>query len=151
MNKTLLLLTTLLAVTQFSKANLLEGLLGATSISRIGLQEKIEETYSGDPIAVYFYSPSCPHCKNFTPITTKVVQMLHENSIPIKMYKVIATGEYYIENYNIHAFPTVVVFFEGAEVSRMPADIPRNEQALYEYLKSQSVDLLKQAGAFSDN
>ncbi|MER1999599.1 MAG: thioredoxin family protein [Lysinibacillus sp.] len=79
------------------------------------LDEKIA---SGDKVYAYLFSPECQHCKNFTP---KLMPIAEKNDIKIDQLNVL---EYPNEwnKYNLEATPTLIVFENGEEVTRLVGD-----------------------------
>lgn len=79
------------------------------------LQEKIE---SGEPTFAYLFSPTCVHCKNFTP---KLMPLAEKNDLRIDQLNVYEfTDEW--DTYNISATPTLIFFKDGQEVDRLVGD-----------------------------
>lgn len=79
------------------------------------LEEKIA---SGDKVYAYLFSPECMHCKNFTP---KLMPVAEENDIQIDQLNVLEYEEEW-NRYGINATPTLIVFENGEEVTRLVGD-----------------------------
>ena len=79
------------------------------------LEEKIA---SGDKVYAYLFSPECIHCKSFTP---KLMPLAEENDIQIDQLNVLEYEEEW-DKYGINATPTLIVFENGEEVTRLVGD-----------------------------
>jgi len=76
------------------------------------LKEKIE---SGDPVTVYFYSPTCVYCQQTTPY---LVPLAQENGVDMKKHNLLEFGEEAMP-YGIESTPTLVHYDNGKEVARI--------------------------------
>lgn len=77
------------------------------------------------PVLVDFYSDSCIPCKRMAPILS---QLEAEYSGKAKIVKVNAVFEKALtEEYAIQAAPTLVLFHEGAEVSRIRGAVKKED------------------------
>lgn len=65
-------------------------------------------------VVVYFYKSSCPACMSFRPILNKVIR---EKSIEVYAVNIDETS-YFLENNNIFATPTIIVFEESKDIAR---------------------------------
>lgn len=74
------------------------------------LQKEIE---SGNPVTVYYFSPTCTFCQKTTPILVPVAEDLNVN------VKKMNTLEYGMEPFGIEATPTLIHYDNGAEVARL--------------------------------
>ncbi|AUJ25739.1 Thioredoxin [Virgibacillus dokdonensis] len=79
------------------------------------LKKKVD---SGDPVTVYFYSPTCSHCQSTTPY---LVPLAEDNDIDMKKMNLLEFKDEW-EVYRIDSTPTVVHFEDGKEVSRIVGD-----------------------------
>ncbi|MFD1037679.1 thioredoxin family protein [Virgibacillus byunsanensis] len=75
-------------------------------------EELNEEIDSGDPVTVYFYDPTCPHCQATTP---DLVPLTEDLGIDMKKYNLLE----FTNNYGIESTPTLVHYEEGKEVARI--------------------------------
>ncbi|MFT4416865.1 thioredoxin family protein [Fredinandcohnia humi] len=76
------------------------------------LEEKLE---NGESVTVYFYSPTCPHCQNTTPV---IIPMVIDMGIDLKKYNLLEFEEGW-RDYGIEYTPTLIHFENGEEVSRL--------------------------------
>lgn len=81
------------------------------------LKEKIE---TGETVYVYLFSPECVHCKNFTP---KLMPVAEEYDIHVDQLNVLEYENGWQE-YNIDSTPSLLVFKDGKEFSRLVGDHP---------------------------
>lgn len=75
------------------------------------LDEKIE---NGEPVTVYFFSPTCSFCQKTTPI---VAPLAEELNIDMKKMNLLEFDK--MEYYNIEGTPTIVHYDNGEEVARI--------------------------------
>jgi len=75
------------------------------------LDEKIE---SGDPVTVYFFSPTCSFCQKTTPI---VAPLAEELNIDMKKMNLLEFDK--MKYYNIEGTPTIVHYDNGEEIARI--------------------------------
>ncbi|MFD1780674.1 thioredoxin family protein [Fredinandcohnia salidurans] len=76
------------------------------------LETKLE---NGETMTVYFYSPTCPHCQETTPV---IVPMVDEMGLDLKKYNLLEFEEGW-NKYGIESTPTLIHFENGEEVSRL--------------------------------
>lgn len=76
------------------------------------LEKKLEDK---EDVAVYFYSPLCPHCKNTTPILAPLAE---EMGIDLEQYNLLEFGDGFDE-YGIQETPTLVYYKDGVEQDRI--------------------------------
>lgn len=74
------------------------------------LDEKLENK---EDLTVYFFSPTCIHCINTTPI---VVPLVDELDIDMKKLNLLEFGD--MSYYNVEGTPTIIHYEEGEEVAR---------------------------------
>ena len=86
-------------------------------------EELSEKIASGEKVYAYLFSPECPHCRNFTP---KLMPLAEENDIHIDQVNVLEYQELW-DTYNIEATPTLIVFENGEEVTRLVGDYETEE------------------------
>ncbi|MEH7381491.1 thioredoxin family protein [Bacillus sp. JJ1533] len=70
---------------------------------------------NGESMTVYFYSPTCSHCQNTTPV---IVPMVDEMGLDLKKYNLLEFEEGW-KDYGIEYTPTLIHFENGEEVSRL--------------------------------
>lgn len=94
-------------------------LLNDENYQNIILPDALEEKIaSGEGVVGYFFSPECPHCKNYTP---KLMPIADELNIQIDQLNVLEYEEAW-NTYNIEATPTMIYFENGQEVTRLVGD-----------------------------
>ncbi|WP_077617069.1 thioredoxin family protein [Bacillus sinesaloumensis] len=76
------------------------------------LETKLE---NGETMTVYFYSPTCPHCQETTPV---IVPMVDDMGLDLKKYNLLEFEEGW-NKYGIEYTPTLIHFENGEEVSRL--------------------------------
>lgn len=64
---------------------------------------------------VYFYSPTCSHCKETTPVLAPLAKELN---VDLVMYNVLEFEKGW-DDYNIEATPTIIYFKDGEEADRL--------------------------------
>lgn len=103
------------------------------------LKRKIEKTARNErTLSVLFYSPKCPHCVAFLPTYTKVGLALYENMLNIETMKVdCMLSPSASQEYDIKFFPTLIVFKEGKELTRLPSNRSRSFDSIFEFLQDQ--------------
>ncbi|MGG1687950.1 thioredoxin family protein [Pseudalkalibacillus sp. NRS-1564] len=80
------------------------------------LPDELEEALSNEEEAfVYFYSPTCIHCKNTSPV---LVPLAEDMGIDLKKYNVLEFEQGW-NDYRIESTPTLVRFKDGKEVDRI--------------------------------
>ncbi|WP_313894733.1 thioredoxin family protein [Psychrobacillus sp.] len=75
---------------------------------------------SGEPVAAYFFSPECVHCKEMTPRLTPLAE---KNDIDIVKYNILEFDQGW-NKFGIEATPTLIYFKDGKEVQRMEGAVP---------------------------
>lgn len=81
------------------------------------LKDKIA---TGETVYAYLFSPECIHCKNFTPT---LISVADEYDIEIDQLNVLEFDSEW-ETYQINSTPSLLVFKDGKEVSRLVGDNP---------------------------
>ncbi|WP_110928911.1 thioredoxin family protein [Bacillus massiliglaciei] len=80
------------------------------------LPEELEEDLKDKKDrAVYFYSPTCPHCQRTTPI---VAPLAEDMGIDLVQYNLLEFEEGW-DDYSIESTPTIVYFKDGKEQDRI--------------------------------
>ncbi|WP_165999220.1 thioredoxin family protein [Bacillus sp. Cs-700] len=80
------------------------------------LPDELDKKLSNEDDAfVYFYSPTCIHCKNTSPI---LVPLAEDMDIDLKKYNVLEFEQGW-NDYQIESTPTLVRFKDGKEVDRI--------------------------------
>lgn len=92
--------------------------------SNLILPEELEQKLNnGESLTVYFYSPTCPHCVETTPV---VVPLADSLNIDLKMFNLLEFRDGWDE-YNIESTPTIVHFNQGKEEKRIVGEKPEQE------------------------
>ncbi|WP_088007757.1 thioredoxin family protein [Indiicoccus explosivorum] len=81
------------------------------------LEEKIA---SGEPTTVYFFSPTCPHCQETTPILMPVAE---EMGVEVDQFNLLEFDAGW-DQYNIQGTPTLAYYENGEEVARWQGSQP---------------------------
>lgn len=76
------------------------------------LQNKLENK---EDVTVYFYSPTCGHCRNTTPIVAPLAKDMNINLVQFNLLE-FDNGW---DQYGIKETPTVVQYRDGKEVNRI--------------------------------
>ncbi|OUB60996.1 thioredoxin family protein [Bacillus thuringiensis] len=82
-----------------------------------------EEITTSKNITVYFYSPTCEHCKKVTPIVTPITQKI---GVELKQFNLLEYEEGW-EKYHIVGTPTIIHFSNGKEKDRIMGMNSKNE------------------------
>lgn len=83
--------------------------------------EVAEQIESGEPTTVYFFSPTCVHCQNTTPILMPVAE---DMDVDVLQYNLLEYEQGWTD-YFIEATPTLVHYENGEEVSRWVGSQPK--------------------------
>ena len=75
--------------------------------------EKVIE--NGEDATVYFYSPTCPHCVNTTPV---VAPLAKEMEVDLHQFNLLEFEDGW-NKYGIESTPTIVQYKDGKEVNRI--------------------------------
>ena len=84
------------------------------------LDEKIQ---SGEKTIAYLFSPTCIHCKNFTPTLMSVAADL---DLEINQLNVLEYPKEF-DKYLLTGTPTLIYFENGQEVARISGDYPEED------------------------
>ncbi|MEL3971843.1 thioredoxin family protein [Rossellomorea oryzaecorticis] len=84
------------------------------------LDKKLENK---EDVTVYFYSSTCPHCKETTPVLAPLAE---EMGVDMVQYNVLEFEQGWTD-YQIEATPTLVHFKNGEEVDRIVGSQPEEE------------------------
>jgi thiol-disulfide isomerase/thioredoxin len=76
------------------------------------LEQKLKNK---ETVTVYFYSPTCPHCKKTTPI---VVPLAKQMGIDLKMFNLLEFEDGW-DKYHIDGTPTLIHYEKGKEAKRI--------------------------------
>ena len=95
------------------------------------LQAKID---SGEGVLGYFFSPTCVHCKAFTP---KLMPIADEVGVEIHQYNLLEYDAGW-DDYGVTATPTLVYFKDGVEADRLVGDA--TEESARAFLESTVVE-----------
>lgn len=88
------------------------------------LEEKIA---SGEPVTAYFFSPTCPHCQEMTPVLMPVAD---DMGVDIVQYNLLEFEQGW-QQYGIEATPTMIHFEDGKEVNRTVGSMPKENIELF--------------------
>lgn len=77
--------------------------------------ELIDKVNAGEGLFVYFYSPTCPHCKKTTPMLDPLAK---DMNVDMKKLNLIEFPQM-AAKYTIMSTPTLVYFENGKEVDRV--------------------------------
>lgn len=72
---------------------------------------------------IYFYSPTCSHCKTTSPV---VVPMAKELGINLQLFNLLEFEDGW-DTYQINGTPTIIHFENGKEVSRIEGGVAADE------------------------
>ncbi len=88
---------------------------------------------SSKTVIVKFYSPTCPHCRNFAPTFEEASNKNPGHSfISVNLIKYPALAA----PYNIAGLPTIIYFVDGKEVDRtIGSNIPEFKQKITSFYK----------------
>lgn len=88
----------------------------------IALPDEVsKQIESGEPTTVYFFSPTCSHCKVTTPILMPVAE---DMDVDVLQYNLLEYDQGWTD-YFIEATPTLVHYENGEEVSRWVGSQPK--------------------------
>ncbi|OCA87435.1 thioredoxin family protein [Pseudobacillus wudalianchiensis] len=82
------------------------------------LKKKLED---GEDLFVYFYSPTCPHCQNTTPV---LMPLAKEKNAEIHQFNLLEFEDGW-DDYQIQSTPTLVYFKNGVEQERLVGSQPK--------------------------
>ncbi|MBM7586343.1 thiol-disulfide isomerase/thioredoxin [Bacillus pakistanensis] len=82
------------------------------------LKSKLEDE---EDVTVYFYSPTCPHCRDTTPVVSPLTEDL---GIDLVQFNLLEFKQGW-DNYRIEATPTVIHFENGKEAARITGSQPK--------------------------
>ena len=100
----------------------------------IVLPDELEEQISsGEPTTVYFFSPTCIHCQNTTPVLMPVAE---DMEVDVLQYNLLEYDQGWTQ-YTIQSTPTLVHYENGEEVARWVGAQPKEniEQFFTEIVK----------------
>ncbi|GAE27691.1 thioredoxin [Halalkalibacter wakoensis JCM 9140] len=99
-------------------------LLDDPNYENVILPAELEEKLTNDEaVTVYFYSSTCPYCKEATPV---LVELADESGIDLVQYNLREFEEGWDE-YKLESTPTVVHYENGVEVGRIVSLQPAQE------------------------
>lgn len=100
----------------------------------IVLPDELEDQISsGEPTTVYFFSPTCIHCQNTTPVLMPVAE---DMEVDVLQYNLLEYDQGW-QQYTIQSTPTLVHYENGEEVARWVGAQPKEniEQFFTEVVK----------------
>jgi thioredoxin 1 len=77
------------------------------------------------PVLVEFFAPWCPHCRRMAPVLEELARE-YEGRVRVVQANVEAAPDLVVR-YQLRGVPTVVVFDEGKEISRLIGEVPKEE------------------------
>jgi Thiol-disulfide isomerase and thioredoxins len=110
-------------------------LLDDPNYQNIILPDELETKLNNqEDVIVYFFSSTCPHCKNTTPI---LMPLAKELNVDIYQYNLLEFEEGWDE-YKIDATPTLVHYVNGKEADRIVGSQEKSifREALENWTKS---------------
>ncbi|MCM3787992.1 thioredoxin family protein [Domibacillus indicus] len=84
------------------------------------LEKKLED---GEDAVVYFYSPTCPHCQETTPVLMPIAD---DENVEVLQYNLLEFEQGWTD-YGIEYTPTLVYFENGVEKDRLVGSQPEAE------------------------
>jgi thioredoxin 1 len=84
------------------------------------LEKKLE---NGEDAVVYFFSPTCPHCQEATPVLMPIAD---DENVDVLQYNLLEFEQGW-EDYKIEYTPTLIYFEGGAEKGRLVGSQPDSE------------------------
>ncbi|CEG29740.1 thioredoxin family protein [Bacillus sp. B-jedd] len=91
-----------------------------TIITMENLEKKLS---AGEDVTVYFYSPTCPHCKKATPI---LMPLAKDMNIEIDQLNVLEYEQAW-DIFKIEGTPTLIRFEDGRETARVTGGRDKQE------------------------
>jgi thioredoxin-like negative regulator of GroEL len=99
-------------------------LLDDPNYQNVILPEELEKKLENkEDVTVYFYSSTCPHCKETTPVLAPIAE---DMGVDMVQYNVLEFEQGWTD-YQIEATPTLVHFKNGEEVDRIVGSQPEEE------------------------
>jgi protein disulfide-isomerase A1 len=93
------------------------GLAAASNVIEIGDFNITGTTQTNDFVLVYFYSPTCSHCKTLNPHYEQAAQLLKQQGVPVVLAKLNSKeNRRSIDAFKIKAYPTLKFFEQGVAV-----------------------------------
>lgn len=83
-----------------------------------------------EDLTVYFYSPTCPHCKKVTPILMPLAKKMDIDILQLNVLEYDSAWD----DYRIEGTPTLIHFEKGRETARIEGERPKGE--FQEWLKA---------------
>ncbi|WP_407271641.1 thioredoxin family protein [Radiobacillus sp. PE A8.2] len=88
--------------------------------NQISLDDLSDTLNNEEDVTVYFYSPTCEHCKVTTPV---VVPLTEDLGIDMKKVNVLEYDAAWAQ-YDIEGTPTIIHFEDGEEAARISGSQP---------------------------
>ncbi|MFJ7730799.1 thioredoxin family protein [Lysinibacillus sp. NPDC097231] len=99
-------------------------LIGDKNYQNIILPDALKSKInSGEQTVAYFFSPTCVHCKAFTP---DMMQIANERNLEIHQLNLLESQDS-MKDYEILSTPTLVYFNGGEEVDRLVGKAPAED------------------------
>lgn len=92
---------------------------------------------------IKFYSPACSHCQHLAPIYESAATIVAQSHCDAQMAEIDVTKQRRsAEKYDVHAYPTLILFVDGEPVERYKGT--RTAEAIAEWLQTKEVEYLKE-------
>jgi len=79
----------------------------------------------GKPVLVEFFAPWCPHCRKMAPVLEELARE-YDGRVRLVQVNVEAAPDLVVR-YQLRGVPTLLVFDEGKEISRLIGEVPKEE------------------------
>ncbi|GKV67003.1 MULTISPECIES: co-chaperone YbbN [unclassified Sporosarcina] len=110
-------------------------LLSNENYQNIVLPDELDKQIeSGEPTTVYYFSPACQHCMEFTP---RLMPIADEYGVHIYQYNMLELDKQLDSKYDIVEWPALVHYKDGKEEFRMIGGHPdENIKAFFDEIES---------------
>lgn len=85
--------------------------------------ELTDKLDNGEDAVVYFFSPTCPHCQETTPVLMPIAD---DENVDVLQYNLLEFEEGW-NDYGIEYTPTLIYFENGVEKSRLVGSHPESD------------------------
>lgn len=83
-------------------------------------EELDEKISSGEPTTVYYFSPTCPHCQETTPVLMPIAE---DMGVEVDQFNLLEFEQGW-NDYMVEATPTLVHYEDGEEIARWVGSQP---------------------------
>ncbi|KKB35655.1 thioredoxin family protein [Bacillus thermotolerans] len=103
--------------------------------SNLILPDELKESLqNSEDMFVYFYSPTCPHCQQTTPV---LMPLAEEENVDVKQFNLLEFEDGWTD-YQIESTPTLVYYENGVEQERIVGSQPEeNFEAFFQAHKEE--------------